>query len=52
MNALRYCIGFAAGILDRFGTVRARDRILQMVRYDASTLNGFDRAADLFTVGR
>ncbi len=52
MSALRYCIGFAAGIIDRFGTMHARDRILRLVRYDASTLNGFDRAADLFTPGR
>lgn len=52
MTALRYCIGFLAGILDGFGAVRIRDRVLRLVRYDASTLNGFDRAADLFAAGR
>lgn len=51
MNALRYAVGFIAGILDGFGTVRIRDRVLRLVRYDASTLNGFDRAADLFSRG-
>ncbi|MDF3208384.1 MULTISPECIES: hypothetical protein [Mesorhizobium] len=51
MSALRFCIGFAAGILDGFGTIRARDRILRLVRYDGATMNGFDRAADMFSYG-
>lgn len=48
MNALRYTIGFIAGIFDGLGMIRTRNRILRSVCYDGSTANGFDLSADWF----
>lgn len=48
MGALRYSVGFIAGLCDRFGSLRARNAVLALVAYDASTANGFDAAFDIF----
>lgn len=48
MPFIRYTIGLVAGILDGFGMIRARNAILATVKYDGSTMDGFDRAADWF----
>jgi hypothetical protein len=48
MQTLRYSAGFVAGVLDHFGLIDVRNRVLRLVRYDGSTMNGFDRAIDLF----
>lgn len=48
MKTFRYSAGFVAGIFDHLGWLQVRNRVLRLVRYDGSTMNGFDRAVDLF----
>ena len=47
-NAIRFAAGFIAGIFDGLGMIRSRNRILDCVAHTGATMDGFDRAADLF----
>ena len=52
MNALRYIVGFAAGLADSFASIETRNRILSSVKCTIARLNGFDLAADICSIGR
>ena len=52
MNALRFIVGFAAGMADSFTSIETRNRILSSVKCTSARLNGFDLAADICSIGR
>lgn len=52
MNAIRFAVGFAAGLADSFCSIETRDRIMRSVARTGRTLDGFDLAADICSAGR
>ena len=51
MNALRFIVGFAAGILENFNSQASR-KLIRSVAYTGKTVDGFDLAADICSIGR
>lgn len=52
MNAIRFAVGFAAGLADSFASIETRNRIMRSVARTGRTLDGFDLACDICSLGR
>lgn len=48
IRTAHFVIGFAAGVLDRFGAVRLRDAVYDSVCHSGPKIDGFDAGVDLF----
>lgn len=52
LSVLRFVVGFVAGLADSFASIEVRNRIFGSVAYTGKTVDGFDMAADICSVGR